>query len=165
MSNLSSRAKTVLRFAPLFALLCVMTVASAQTGGESDSVSRSLAREMLRMLQPGFEQLPLRRQNLLCGAFNAELRELAHGFLFFAIGLSAWLAMGARYPQDGPRRLIAGYLIAMAAAVLDETHQLFTDGRDFQLADLFVDWGGAGLGSMLALGFSQLLKRKKPVSG
>ena len=160
-----NRAKAVLRFVPLVLLLCVMTLASAQTGGESDSVSQSLSRELLRVLRPGFEQLPLRKQSLLCGAFNAELRELAHGFLFFGIGLSAWLAMGARYAQDAARRLIAGYLIAMIAAVLDETHQLFTDGRDFQLVDLFVDWGGAGLASMLAFGFSQLCKRKKSVSG
>ena len=53
--------------------------------------------------------------------------------------------------------LFAGLL----AAVIDETIQLFVEGRAGMIVDVWIDLGGVVFGSLLMLGFYALYRRKK----
>lgn len=77
--------------------------------------------------------------------FNYIIRELAHFFLYFVLGILVinavrrvkWKA------QRGP--LISG-LICFAYAISDEAHQMFVPGRDSDIKDIIIDTAGALLG-------------------
>lgn len=81
--------------------------------------------------------------------YDAEVRELAHGGAFFLLGISMYLAIKRREGQSRAARMLLAYALTALLAVADEVHQLFIEGRTFQLLDILVDLGGAGLASML----------------
>ena len=59
---------------------------------------------------------------------------------------------------SGPVRYIFVFLCAMAAAVIDETIQLFSDGRSAEVADVLLDSGGALAGIILFLAAASLIR-------
>ncbi len=146
---------------PLIALIITITLASAQPAAESGALSGRFARGILRVVTPGFDRLSRSRQNVLARNFNNQLRKWAHGFLFMLAGMASMLALGVWMRDQIARRMIAGYAVAMLLAVADETHQLFVDGRGAQVADVLIDWGGAGLGMMLSGAVGTLLYRRR----
>ena len=89
------------------------------------------------------------------------IRKAAHFSEYFAIG---GLLMSCAYGFDrlrpqrfGVRVLFAG----MLTALIDETIQLFSEGRAGMIADVWIDMGGVVCGAALMLGFYTLLRRRR----
>lgn len=87
------------------------------------------------------------------------LRKLAHFSEFACLGaLLTWrLAMGRR---TGRNLICQTLLGCLTAACLDETIQIFVDGRGSSLLDVWIDTCGAAVG-MTALLFGHHLIKKK----
>ncbi|MBQ2694262.1 MAG: VanZ family protein [Clostridia bacterium] len=80
--------------------------------------------------------------------FNLEIsdeviRKCAHCLEFAGLAV---LVFNALYQSFGYIRPFIAFAITAAYAVSDETHQLFVEGRAFQISDLFIDCFGAALG-------------------
>ena len=58
---------------------------------------------------------------------------------------------GIRLERGLARRLEGLLLLCMGSALIDETIQLFVEGRSGQVSDIWVDLGGACLGLLAAL--------------
>ena len=90
-------------------------------------------------------------------AVNEEIiRTLAHFSEFAVLGFlvnNFWFSL-----KDGLGPLIC-IIISWAYAWSDEIHQIFVDGRDFQLIDLAVDLGGIIFGTVV-FGCFVLLSKK-----
>ena len=89
------------------------------------------------------------------------VRKLAHFAEFFVIG---GLLMSCAYGFDSlrPQRFGVRVLFAgMLTALIDETIQLFSEGRAGMIADVWIDMGGVVCGAALMLGFYTLLRRRR----
>ena len=88
------------------------------------------------------------------------LRKLAHFSEFACLGmLLTWrLAMGK---QTGRNLICQTLLGGMMAACLDETIQIFVDGRGSSLLDVWIDTCGACVGMTILLFGHHLCKKKK----
>ena len=71
------------------------------------------------------------------------VRKFAHFTEFAGLG---FLINTALYYSIGKQKLPLGIAIGSAYAGTDEIHQIFVDGRAFQISDLAVDFSGAALG-------------------
>lgn len=92
------------------------------------------------------------------------IRKLAHFSEFSAIGA---LLMSCAYCFDRvrPHRFWVQVLSAgLMSAVIDETIQLFSEGRAGMIADVWIDFGGVVFGSALALLFYAVVRRVKHIS-
>ena len=70
------------------------------------------------------------------------IRTCAHCLEFAGLAV---LVFNALYQSFGYIRPFIAFAITAAYAVSDETHQLFVEGRAFQISDLFIDCFGAAL--------------------
>ena len=102
------------------------------------------------------------------GLFGAEealtehfIRKLAHFTEFFAIG-ALLLSCGYCFDRFRPQRFIIRILFAgLSAAVIDETIQIFVDGRAGMIADVWIDFGGVICGALLMIGVYALYRRTR----
>lgn len=80
--------------------------------------------------------------------FRNVLRDCAHFFEFFILGILVIL-YSDKFRISVFRRFIFTLLFCIFIALLDETIQLFSLGRAFELFDLALDGSGSIVGSML----------------
>ena len=89
------------------------------------------------------------------------IRKLAHYSEYTAIGA---LMLSCAYSRDRqrPHRFWAYVLGAgLLTAVIDETIQLFVEGRAGMIIDVWIDFGGIVTGSLIMLGFYAIVRRRK----
>ena len=85
------------------------------------------------------------------------VRKTAHFAEYALFGVLLWNCLRT---YELPRRvwtLLEAWLI-LAAPFVDETLQLFTEGRSGQLSDVWLDMAGAAAGTLCALAASWLLR-------
>lgn len=106
------------------------------------------------------------------GLFGAEpaltetlIRKLAHFSEFAAIG--ALLTCCAYcFDRMKPQRFeFAVLFTGLISAVIDETIQLFSEGRAGLVTDVWIDFGGVVSGSLVMLGILSLHRRRKIAGG
>ncbi len=105
---------------------------SAQVAEESKELSDSLVRRILELL--GIE-------------FAGEyLRTIAHMLEFTGLSLLLFNAIYATWQHK--LTLIFAFVSTVLYAISDEIHQIFVDGRAFQLSDILVDSIGGLIGAV-----------------
>ena len=92
--------------------------------------------------------------------FGNVLRDFAHFFEFFILGILVML-YSDKFKVSVFRRFVFALLFCILIALLDETIQLFFQGRAFELSDLALDGLGSMAGSMLILLLWRIIKSKK----
>ncbi len=88
-------------------------------------------------------------------ASHGRLRKIAHAAEFAFLG--AGLLLLCRH--EWKNRALA-LLMGMAAALTDETIQLFVKGRSGQVSDVWIDVGGVLLGSAIAAAVLELRRKR-----
>lgn len=76
------------------------------------------------------------------------IRSMAHFSLFFVLGILLFIPSFKTIPTV-KKACIMSFVAGTAYAVVDETHQLFVNGRSFQIFDIAVDSAGVLMGVLL----------------
>ena len=82
------------------------------------------------------------------------VRTVAHCLEFAGFAVLVFNALYWSYQKFRP---FPAFVISALYAVSDEVHQLFVEGRAFQLKDIFIDCIGAAAGIIGAIILSKLL--------
>lgn len=85
------------------------------------------------------------------------LRKLAHFSAFALLGVLFTCTLR----QTKYFHPVRPMLMALAAAFVDETIQLFVEGRSGQVSDMWIDFAGAVCGTLLICLFFRLRKKSK----
>lgn len=89
------------------------------------------------------------------------LRKLAHFSEYAAIG-GLLLSCGYCFDRFKPRRFTVPVLFGgLMTALIDETIQLFVEGRVGLVTDIWIDFGGVVFGTAVMLGVYRLHNRRK----
>ncbi len=137
----------------VFTIITLLWVAvifsfSLQPAEVSSDISSSFGRKLLELFLPGlFERLELMPQEQL-ELWHLILRKCAHFAEYLILGVLSsvtLLQMKLRY------RGIAGIGFCIAVAAIDETIQLFVDGRAGRPVDVLLDGAGASVGIVLII--------------
>ena len=123
----------IMYFLGLFAVLFFIFYNSVLTGMESSANSDKLA---------GVLQQVANKASINTTVNAESLRSSAHFFEFFVLG--AVLCIGI-FMFEKNRFAIAGYTLAFSLlfALVDETIQLFSNGRSAEIPDVWIDLAGA----------------------
>ncbi len=154
--------KVALSSALTLAIMAIIFSFSAQSGGESGSLSNAIARMLAFVFIEGFDGMPPEQQAQLIAQMSWPIRKTAHATEYACLAISlvvtCWQIAAWRHEtREGarlcPRRIpfvgMTAFVIAVLYACSDETHQLFIDGRAGQVADVLVDASGAAIGCLL----------------
>lgn len=87
---------------------------------------------------------------------HGTLRKLAHGTEYLILGVELWLLL--RHMRSRDWSLVG--LCGVAAALVDETIQLFVPGRSGAVRDVWIDLGGFFVGCLICAEVLALRQRK-----
>lgn len=128
------------------ALVAMIAFFSSDTGSKSEGKSREVAVFFLRIWNKEFDALSSAEREALIQKAQLPVRKAAHATEFFALG-SVMVLLFAELRRKRPWLWAGG--LALAAAALDETHQLFVSGRSASIRDVGIDVAGAWVGVAL----------------
>lgn len=129
MTEKSKHIYFALSLAALLFLLGLIFYLSAQTSAESSETSGGIIELIYKLLGISPEQ--------------EVIRTFAH---FCEYALLGFLFCNLFYSRYFKLKPIISAALSWGYALSDETHQIFVDGRAFQISDLAVDFSGAALG-------------------
>lgn len=133
--------RLVLAWIAVVIWMAVIFLFSHQTAEESGTLSGHIARLIIQFLNrdagPGFISM-----------FEAIMRNLAHGLIFFILALLASWAFSETGLSEFKNALVSFLLCALYAAS-DELHQAFVPGRAGQLTDYLIDLAGVLLAILI----------------
>lgn len=154
--------KVTLSVSLTLAIMVLIFCFSAQSGGESGSLSDAIARTLASVFVEGFDNMPIEQQTQIIAQMSWPIRKTAHASEYACLAMSlvitCWQIAAWRHEtREGarlcPRRVpfvgMTAFVIAVLYACSDEIHQLFIDGRAGQVADVLVDASGAAIGCLL----------------
>lgn len=154
--------KVTLSMGLTLAIMVLIFCFSAQSGGESESLSDTIARMLASAFVGGFDNMPIEQQTQIIAQMSWPIRKTAHASEYACLAMSlvitCWQIASWRHEtREGarlcPRRVpfvgMTAFVIAVLYACSDEIHQLFIDGRAGQVADVLVDASGAAIGCLL----------------
>ncbi len=128
----------------LVAVMCVIFYLSHQDSSESSETSGFVTGVITAVFGEGVpEEL---------------VRTLAHFLEFAALG---FLVFNCLYAFTNERKFILSVALSWGYAWTDEIHQIFVDGRAFQLVDLAVDLGGIILGALIIYAIVSAVKKRE----
>lgn len=137
---MNKKAKIVISWTLVIICMAVIFSLSAQTAGESSEVSGQLIFMMKLNISQDF------------------IRTVAH-FLEYT-GLAV-LIFNALYQTFGYQRPFVALIVSSLYAVSDEIHQLFVEGRAFQISDIVIDSLGAAGGITVLILLIKLVSKIK----
>lgn len=166
--------KVTLSMGLTLAIMVLIFCFSAQSGGESGSLSDSIARMLASTFVGGFDTMPIEQQTQIIAQMSWPIRKTAHASEYACLAISlvitcwqlyAWRCDKKAAMSSLGRRValvgVAAFVIAVLYACSDEVHQLFIDGRAGQITDVLVDASGAAVGCLLmCLVMHAFLKRR-----
>lgn len=139
----------------IFAIMTLLWVAvifsfSLQPGEVSGDISGSFLQKVLEWFAPGvFEKLETMPQEQL-DIWHMILRKCAHFTEFAVLGVLSSLTL---LQTKVSRRVLMATVFCLVVASVDETLQLFVDGRAGRVVDVMIDEAGAlsGIGVISVL--------------
>jgi len=130
---------------------------SAQTAENSGSQSFPISKGILGAVDKlQGKSVPDQVLNTEARAFDENVRESAHSFLFFILAMFV-VNLLRLLRVFGWKAFFITIIFCAVYSLSDEIHQLFVPGRAFQLIDLTLDFIGAVLGLVIFMGVKRCI--------
>ena len=135
---------------------------SSDTADESSNLSLNVGKMICRVFVPRYEQMEPAEQECMAQNIEHPVRKGAHATEYMILGFL--LSMSAGNPAERKkilRNMLWCAAIALAYAVSDELHQLFSPGRSCHIKDMLIDFCGASAGIAAVNSIRLRLHRRK----
>jgi VanZ family protein len=147
-------------FACALAVMAAIFWFSSKSGEASGLQSQSFTERVMAAFLPYFNRLGETERAELVGRYSPLLRVAAHFGLFSLLGLFCGAFSLTLKGKKAALSLYA-FSFCLLYALSDEVHQIFVEGRAFELSDLGVDALGALAGICAALLSYYIYRGKK----
>lgn len=133
----------------VFLLLTIATfitifIFSNEDGEKSSTTSRDFTRKVVETL-PTTKKLSNEDKEKFIENSQYTIRKLAHFSIYTIVGINL-MGLVNTYEFKKKNKISLALLIGVIYAILDEFHQMFSDGRSPQIGDVFIDTLGILLG-------------------
>lgn len=161
MKNLESAKKfiAIILTVCVVSLMALMFYFSSQNGFESHRLSMKVV-EFIKNLNPLLVDLK-KNSFLEYVNFDFVIRKIAHLMEYFSLTLLIYfVALGFRTSQKKAR--VLAIIFSILFSISDEVHQIFVNGRNPLMLDIFIDAAGT-IGAMTFIFF--IMKRRTHIKG
>lgn len=162
----------IVLFLILMTSLVFISYQSVNTAEESNEQSIKVTKAVLTTIVPNFKEKSEPEQNRMIRETNNVIRELAHFIEFIPLGLS-FSGIIHTYRKSNFKEMkkirfclltaIWTAIFGLLYGIYDECHQLFVDGRGFQVLDITLDTLGCITGILITLGFVMLFTKSDEI--
>ena len=154
--RVSSKRVIIARILILLLLLANLSFIwynSSKTAKDSTDISKSVTKSVAPHVIDKFDELSKDEQDKEIAKLNPIIRGMAHSLEYIPLGILLFLLMLSVFKIDygiKNKNLIPvsvlSFVIALLFALTDEIHQMFVDGRTFELKDIALDMLGMFIG-------------------
>ena len=165
-SNTKNLVLRYLLWALVVSVMLFIFSHSAKNSEQSSKTSGEVAKTLLSVVVKDFKALPEAEQQKAVDSLQFIARKSAHFSVYSALGFLCFLAMNT-YSVKLKTKFFSALTISLLYAISDEIHQLFVPGRAGQIRDVFIDFSGALVGTLLAWGLVVItvkIMRKKGIT-
>ena len=140
---------------------------SAKTADDSTNISKSITKSVAPYVIDEFDELTEKEQDKEVAELNPVIRSLAHSVEYIPLGILLFLLMLSVFELDCNINknsvLLLSLLniaLALSFALIDEIHQIFVDGRTFEIKDIALDMLGMFVGYAVSSAIFAIYKIK-----
>ena len=133
--------------------IIIIYMLSNQTGDISGGSSEGIIKNTLEIIYSIFN-ISKENINEVVHILHNPIRECAHAFEYFVLGLLTFKNLENFNIKN---KYVITLLLCFTFALFDEVHQLFINGRTFQIIDITIDT----LGFSLVLILLKIIKKEK----
>lgn len=123
---------TILWLAMIFSL-------SNDTAAQSSELSGGILKWLFSVFYPDFEEFGPEMQQQLIEPFSFIIRKAAHFVIYFILGILTSASFISYTALKYKLRALYSMGFCVVAAIFDEIHQLFVDGRSGEIRDVLID--------------------------
>ena len=142
----------------VLAVAAMIFAFSAQEGKNSSEVSAAIAKWLIHIIHPDYDDWPAAERSALFDTYHFIVRKTAHYSEFALLGALVRLLIEALEWKRLPWLL--SWLAVTLYAVTDEVHQVFVDSRAGMWQDVCIDSAGALTAILLTSLVLALIKKK-----
>lgn len=128
---------------------------SSKTADDSTKSSKSVTHSIAPIVLEDYDDLTVKEQEARVSKLDPKIRTVAHMLEYVPLGILLLLLMTSVFditPKNKKNISLAilSFLLALIFALTDEIHQIFVDGRSFELKDICMDMLGMFFGFVLS---------------
>ena len=133
---------------------------SAEPAEQSDKTSGGVAEVILRIIVPGFDELPSQERAQMIDGIQHFVRKSAHFLGYTLMGVLLCIAFSGHF-DDFRITSVSAFAVGASYAASDELHQRFVPGRSGEIRDVLLDSAGVATGILISFLFVLIVKRRK----
>lgn len=156
--TIRKNTKGIMLFRIILLLLIIVNLSfiwvnSSKVSSDSDKTSKSIAQSVAKKAIKDFDTLPKEKQESHIAKLNEKIRSSAHFAEFIPLGILWWFFFFWLFEHKDKRwylplvSLVLSLGLSAICALSDEVHQIFVEGRSFELKDIATDTLGALFGN------------------
>lgn len=137
--------------------LTFIWINSSKTAKDSTEVSESVTESVAPHVIDGYKEMTKPQKEVKIKELNPKIRSVAHmleyiplGILLFFLMLSVFDICRKSKTKHILSLIALSIVLALLFALTDETHQLYVDGRSFEIKDIGLDMLGMTIGYILS---------------
>jgi len=131
--------KKIIKFILLLLWMYLIFYFSNQNGADSSATSDGLVMSLVKFIDSIF---PVDFSEETMNTMAFIIRKVAHYTLYFVLGILIFELLN-EHSMVLSEKVIYSIMFCLIYACSDEIHQLFVDGRDGKIFDVFVDMFGS----------------------
>ena len=149
----------------LMILMCIVIFFfSSENAEKSDRTSGRISLALIRIFSPGYDQKTEAEQEEIYNLFQTIVRKGAHFTEYLLLGLLIRLCYQSWFGERFHPKTIS-WITGTLYAVTDELHQILSEGRNGQIADVGIDsfgvFIGVLIGALVVSRINRVLKKGK----
>lgn len=140
--------------------MTVIFMFSAKNADDSTEQSSFVTNILMNIFSNVYRNSDLSDKMQIIESMSFAIRKAAHFSIYSVLGLLSFLSVYylTKFSNKTP---FISLLICFIYACSDETHQLFVPGRSGQLRDVFIDFSGALLMTLIILAVRKIYRKIK----
>ncbi len=148
--------KKIIKFVLLLLWMYLIFYFSNQNGVDSSATSDGLVMSLVKFID---SIIPVDFSEDTMNILAFIIRKVAHFTLYFILGILIFILLND-YSMMLSKKVIYSIMFCLIYACSDEIHQLFVEGRDGKIFDVFIDMFGSLSSIFIVYLFN---KRKKTI--
>ena len=140
--------------------MTVIFMFSAKNADDSTEQSSFVTNILMNIFSNVYRDSDISDKMQIIESMSFAIRKAAHFSIYSVLGLLSFLSVYylTKFSNKTP---FISLLICFIYACSDETHQLFVSGRSGQLRDVFIDFSGALLMTLIILAVRKIYRKIK----
>lgn len=140
--------------------MTVIFMFSAKNADDSTEQSSFVTNILMNIFSNVYRNSDLSDKMQIIESMSFAIRKAAHFSIYSVLGLLSFLSVYylTKFSNKTP---FISLLICFIYACSDETHQLFVPGRSGQIRDIFIDFSGALLMTLIILAVRKIYRKIK----